>query len=212
MAWPPHREESERRRFVAQGLRRQSPGVAVTGIFLAMWLGGWGCSSLLLVQGMVSIPARYALSTLLSYGIFIGLVGVWCHSAAKPPPPVRQGSSPSALGGLDLPTDAAVAEGCLIVVAVVAIAALLSWVFWWVGGYAMLLEVAFEVAFAGTMVSRLGKPEPLGNWAGALVRRTWLPALVVSLLLVTTGAKLQHDHPEARTLSQAIKAHRALPK
>ncbi len=209
--WDAHKEDKERRRFVDEGLNKRPPVLAVAGIFLAVWLGGWGCSALLLALGMDSFPARYALSTLVSYGIFFGLAGVWCHGAAKPEPP-GQGSSSYSLDGLDIPTDTDSAEGCLIVVVVLAIAGLLSGVFWLLGGYALLFEVAFEVAFAGTMVSRLGKRDTLGNWAGALLRRTWLPALVVGLILITTGAKLQHDHPEARTLSQAVKAHRAMQK
>ncbi len=73
----------------------------------------------------------------------------------------------------------------------------------------MLFEVAFEATFAGTMVSRMGKQNTLGNWAGTLIRRTWLPALVAGGMLVAFGAKMQHDFPEAKTMAQAIKAHRA---
>jgi hypothetical protein len=100
----------------------------------------------------------------------------------------------------------------MIILAVAVIALLLSGVFWLMGGYAMLFEVAFETAFAGTMVYRMGRRYTLGNWAGTLVRRTWLPALVVGGLLVGFGAKLQHDNPEAKTLMQAIKAHRSAQK
>jgi hypothetical protein len=43
-------------------------------------------------------------------------------------------------------------------------------------------------------------------------RRTWRPALIVGGLRVAFSAKLQHDYPQAKTLSPAIKAHRAAPK
>ena len=80
------------------------------------------------------------------------------------------------------------------------------------GGYALLFEVAFEVAFAGTMVYRMGKRATLGDWAGALVQRTWLPALVTAGILVGLGATMQARHPEATTMAQAIKAYRAEKK
>jgi hypothetical protein len=95
---------------------------------------------------------------------------------------------------------------------VVALAGLASAAFWWVGGYALLFEVAFEVMFAGTMVYRMGSRDTLGDWAGTVVRRTWLPALIMGGLLVALGAKLQHDHPKARTMAQTIEAYRSTNK
>lgn len=206
MTWDSHRESTEKRRFVEERLKRP-PVVAVGMIFLAMWLSGWGCSAFLLARGMASIPARYAISTLVSYGVFIGAVGVWCRQATNPVD--RNDHTGSMLDGVgDIPS--ADSEGCLMVLAIVAVALLLSGIFWFVGGYAMLFEVAFEVAFAGTMVCRLGKRHTLGNWAGALVRRTWVPALVMGSVLVAMGGKMQHDHPEALTLAQAFEARQAM--
>jgi hypothetical protein len=97
----------------------------------------------------------------------------------------------------------------LIIFGVLALALVLSGIFWLVGGYAMLFEVAFEVAFAGTVVYGLDRRYTLGDWAGTLIRRTWIPALVVGAVLVAFAAKMQHDHPEAKTLAQAFKAQSA---
>lgn len=204
MTWNEHKEAKERHRFVTEGLDKRPPVIESAVLFLAMWLGGWGCSSLLHVCGMTSIPARYAISTLVSYGIFIWSVGVWCRQANRP-------GKPSSGPGLDLGFDLSWIdnEGCWIAIAILAAFLLLSGIFYFVGGYALLFEVAFEATFAGTMVYRMGRRDPLGHWAGTLVRRTWLPALIIAGLLVAVGAKLQHDHPEASTLAQAIKARRA---
>jgi hypothetical protein len=207
--WDAHKEDKERRRFVAEGLEKRPPVLAVAVFFLAMWLSGWACSALLLAQGMHSIPARYAISTLVSYGVFILSVGIWCRHTARHRKP---GSGSGLHLGLDLPTAEGDGEGCLIVIAVLAVALLLSGIFWLVGGYALLFEVAFEAAFAGTMVYRMGRRDTLGNWAGTLIRRTWLPALVVGGILVASAAKMQHDYPEAKTLSQAVIAHRTQQK
>lgn len=210
MMWDARKEDKERRRYVDAGLNQRPPVLAVAMFFLAMWLAGWACSALLLAQGVGSLPARYAISSLVSYGVFIGSVGLWCHHAATPRS--TNSSSGSLLEGIGAPSSEADGEGCLIVLAIGFVALLFSGIFWLVGGYAVLFEVAFEVAFAGTMVYRMNRRYTLGNWAGTLVRRTWLPALVVGAILSAAGAKLQHDHPEASTLSQAIKAHRSLKK
>lgn len=209
MMWDARREDRERRRFIDDGLANRAPVLAVAVFFLAMWLAGWACSALLLSRGMHSIPVRYTISTFVSYGVFIGAVGVWCRHRARVHKPGN--GSTMDLGGIDVPL-VDDGEGCMIILAVAVIALLLSGVFWLMGGYAMLFEVAFETAFAGTMVYRMGRRYTLGNWAGTLVRRTWLPALVVGGLLVGFGAKLQHDNPEAKTLMQAIKAHRSAQK
>jgi hypothetical protein len=210
MNWDERREENERRRFVEAGVDKRAPVVGSALIFFAVWLGGWGCSSLLHVVGMQSIPARYAISTLVSYGIFIGSVGVWCQHVARPR---KSGSGSDVdLGGIDVPSVDSDDDGCLLVLAVLAIGLLFSGFFWLVGGYALLFEVAFEVAFAGTMVYRMGKQVTLGDWAGALVQRTWLPALVTGGLLVALGATMQARYPEATTMAQVIKAYRAEKK
>ena len=66
-----------------------------------------------------------------------------------------------------------------------------------------MLEVAFEVAFAGTVVKRLGRTEIVGDWARRLLAGTWLHALV-ALLLVGVAAWLQHQAPRATKFSEAV--------
>ena len=176
---------------------------------LALRLSGRASSAFTLALGVTSIAGRYAIGALVSSAVFVGAVGVWYRHVASPHKH-PSGSGPDL--GLDLPSVDDGGEGCLIVIAVLAAALLPSGIFWFVGGYALLFEVAFEAAFAGTMVYRMGKRDTLGNWAGTLVRRTWLPALVIAGILVALGAKIQHDYPEAQTLSPAIKAHRSMQK
>lgn len=98
----------------------------------------------------------------------------------------------------------------MIILGMMAFALVISGVFWLVGGYAMLFEVAFEVAFAGTFVSGLDRRYTVGNWAGTLIKRTWIPALIVGVVLVAFAAKMQQDHPNAKTLAQAFKAQSAM--
>lgn len=205
MRWDWRRERKEREQFVSERLQHRPPVLAVALIFVAVWLSGWACSALLLWTGMHSIPLRYGISTLLSYGVFVLTVGWWCKHAADPVQPKSERSR--WYEWLDLPSGGD--EGCLIVLGVLLLALLVSGLVWMLGGYAVLLEIAFEVAFAGTLVRRLGRDHTLGDWSGALIQRTWLVALLMACIVVGMGAKLQHDHPEAHTIAQAIRAYKA---
>jgi hypothetical protein len=206
MTWDWRKERNEKHRFVEERMTHRRPVFAVAFIFIVVWLCGWACSALLLAQGIGSIPERYAFSTVASYFAFVGAVGVWCRYAAQP---VTPKSSNSDWGSADILNLGSSGDGCLIIFGVLAIALVISGIFWLVGGYAMLFEVAFEVAFAGTVVYGLDRRYTVGNWAGTLIRRTWIPALVVGAILVAFSAKMQHDHPEAKTLAQAFKAQNA---
>jgi len=73
------------------------------------------------------------------------------------------------------------------------------------------MPCSFEVAFAGTLVKSMGQEYTVGNWAGKLFRKTWLPAMLVVLSLVGFAAKMQRDFPQSHTLAQVFKAMRAQP-
>ena len=59
------------------------------------------------------------------------------------------------------------------------------------------------------LVRKFERDHPLGNWVRPLLKRTWLPALLVGAIVVGFAARMQRDHPDARTLLQAFKAQRA---
>jgi hypothetical protein len=207
VTWDWRTERNARHRFVEERLQHRKPFWAVTFIFCAVWLTGWACSAVLKAQGMDSMPLRYAISWVVSYLMFFWLVRIWCDYAAKP---VSVDAGKKASDG-GLPGDIPIVdgEGCLIVVAILVVFMALSGIFWIVGGYALLLEVAFEVAFAGTLVSGLRATHRVGGWARTLFRRTLLPALLVGAMLVCFADKMQRDHPGAKTMTQAFKAQRA---
>ena len=168
--------------------------LATTLIFSATWLAGWLSSAMLLWNGMNSMPLRYALAFVASYGVFFLCVRVWCNS-------VRHDRSAN-----DWSIDGAGgdAEGCLYTVAIMLIALVIVAIFWATGGFLALLEVSFEVAFAGTVVRRLGRTEIVGNWAGRLFAGTWLHAFAALFVLVGVAAWLQHAAPGATKFSQAV--------
>jgi hypothetical protein len=199
--WDERKERNERHLFVSRRLDMAPPVTAVALMFAGTWLCAWAVSAALVAQGMHSMPLRYSIAFAVAYACFFCLVRIWCDFAKREPSRAKSG------GYFDLPI--ADAEGCLWVLAIFALMFILSGVFWAVGGYALLLEVAFEVAFAGTVVRGMGKQSMLGNWANALLRRTWWMALLVMALLAGFAATMQSAAPETDTIAQAYKSIKA---
>lgn len=200
--WEPHTERNKRHLFVSRRLDLAPPVTAVALIFTATWLCAWLASSMLLALGLRNMPLRYALAFALAYACFFGFVRLWCDFAKREPEHKNAGNNFD-IAGVDG------GEGCLVVLGVLALAFVLSGLFWAIGGYALLLEVAFEVAFTGTVVRGVGRQSMLANWPKALLQRTWWMALITMLLLATFAGMMQRAAPEAATMSQAYKAIKA---
>lgn len=70
----------------------------------------------------------------------------------------------------------------------------------------MLLEVAFEAAFAGVVVRRpLSGDLVLGDWKICLLKNTWRQALAGIVLLVALAGWMQSKAPQASTFAQAVR-------
>jgi len=195
MAWDRGDYQRERQNYIAATQRREPMLLVSTLIFTVTWLAGWGASALLLWGGMSSMPLRYGLGFLLAYGVFFACVRLWSSRVAE-----RREASGGNLG-LDSAVDG---EGCLIVMVAVALGLLVAGLFWMSGGVSALLEAAFEVAFAGTVVRRLGRTEIVGNWARALFVNTWPQALAMLLVLIGIAATLQRLAPGTTTFADAV--------
>ncbi len=195
MRWDRREYLRRRREFIAERGHDQPMLRATTLIFSVTWLFGWACSALLMHAGMRSMPLRYGLAFLASYGVFFLCVRGWCHSVRNDRRPSGSGDWFD-IGGTD--------EGCLVVLLIALAAFVIGGVFLATGGFAALLEAAFEVAFAGTIVRGLSRTEIVGRWARTLFANTWRHALVALLVLLGIASALQHAAPGAQTLSDAI--------
>lgn len=200
--WDTRKERNERHLFVSRRLDLAPPVAAVALIFVATWLSAWLASAMLLTLGLHSMMVRYVLAFGIAYVCFFGFVRVWCDFAKREP------EYKSSSGNWDIPSTGDV-EGCLVMLGLMALAFVASGLFWAIGGYALLLEVAFEIAFAGTMVRGIGKQSMLGNWPKALLQRTRWMALVVMVTVAVVAAMLQSAAPEAVTMAQSYKAIQA---
>jgi hypothetical protein len=199
MNWDTREHQRQKKVFLANRGAFHPLGFATTLIFAGTWLSGWLFSFGLLKLGVHSMPLRYGLAFVASYGVFFLCVRIWCGFVLW-----NRGQASSSF-------DAPVVdgEGCFWIVVIGAAACVPAMVFWLSGGFATLLEVAFEVVFAGTVVKRLGRLDIVGNWARALLSGTWMHACVALLILLGIAAALQRAAPQAITFVQAISAIRA---
>jgi hypothetical protein len=68
----------------------------------------------------------------------------------------------------------------------------------------LLAEVALDAALVSAMYRRLHRRD-VGHWIGAVLRRTWLPALVLTLFMTLLGFALQRAVPEARSIGDVLR-------
>jgi hypothetical protein len=195
--WSAEQYQREKRNFIASRLLHRWVAVHAALIFTVTWLAGWFASWALMKLGLASMPLRYALAFAFAYLVFMGAVRLWADEMRR-----ERGSGVDAGSSLDVP--AADAEGCAIALAIGLVALLVAGLFALTGGLPLLLEVAFEVVFAGVVVRRAARMQVLGNWATALVRNTWIHALVMLLILVIVAAALQASAPGAASFAQAV--------
>lgn len=195
----------------------------ISVLLIAAITAGWIANRGLFHLGVDRLVVRHVVAVIVAYGAFVAGVAVWIRWSGireylrwrssremleppeplgRPPDPARwdwlQGADPSAalLGG----------EGCLVVLIVLALLAVLMGI----GGYliadaaSFFSEVVFELLLAAGLVRRMRKRDP-PSWTGGVVRRT-LPALVVTLLLaVGFGLWAQSRYPDANTVAAVIK-------
>lgn len=195
--WDLARYLREKRDFIESRLLFRWVYFDAALIFTATWAAAWFCSFVLLKLGLANMPQRYAISFLFSYLAFILCVRVWADFVRTP----CGGGDWN--GALDFPS--ADGEGCLVVLAALLLGMIAAAIFSMVGGLPLLLEAAFEVAFAGVVVRRISRKHRIGQWARTLVRNTWPHALSALLVWVAVAAWLQSQAPGARTFAQAVR-------
>ena len=189
--------ERHKRNFIETRLRFRTISLHASLIFGTTWAVGWAASALLLHTGLTNMPLRYAISFALSYPVFFLCVRVWADFMR------RERAGTWDLGpSIDIQLGA---EGCLILLVALMFGFVLATLFAWVGGPTLLLEVAFEVVFSGTLVQRLGRTDMVGNWARELWLKTLPHAMCVLIVLTGIAYWLQTNAPNAVTLAQAVK-------
>jgi hypothetical protein len=202
--WSRQRYEDEKRSFIQRRIHLSPLWGQFTLMFALSWGAAWLCSwSLLLFfsnghEWARSMPTRYAIALLFAYACFFVVVRVWIETAKREPEQQEQ---------LDISTGAGApdAEGCAVMIVVLVAGFIVGGLFLVIGGAPILLEVAFEAAFAGVLVKRpLASDIMLGDWKMRLFKNTWKKVLFVFLIIVSAAAWLQHQVPEAHTFAAAL--------
>lgn len=205
--WDRNRYEQEKQKFIQRRIHQAPLWSQLTLLFATSWGAAWFCSWFLWKvfakdhYWASSLPIRYALAFLFAYGCFFIAVRIWVDRVKQEPHQQYNSSD-----FIDVGTYPGDAEGCFIVIALAIIGFIIAGLFLAIGGAPMLLEAAFEAAFAGVVVTRpLSGNLVLGNWKRRLLANTWKKALVSLLVLVAVAAWLQKQSPQAKTLAQAIR-------
>ncbi|MBC7608629.1 MAG: hypothetical protein H7228_03490 [Polaromonas sp.] len=200
--WDGARYAREKHDFIESRLRFRSVYFHASLIFAVTWLVGWLSSFLLLKSGVTLMAGRYAVSFLVSYLVFLGAVRIWADFMRHDER--TSGSAGDGFGSFDVPSFGD-GEGCVAVLAVLVLGLVIAGLFAMTGGLPMLLEVAFEVVFAGTIVRRMSRREMIGDWSSRLVSKTRLPALTSFVVLVGSAAWLQARVPGNQTFAEALR-------
>jgi len=202
--------ERVRRRLLAQSF----PRLQMLLLLSFSGLGAFFFSVALFRAGVAHMAARYFLATAAGYAFFLLSIRVWLErqlgrwrEAGSPGQAVTErphGSDPD-LGPLDL-LDGIDSPGCLAAVAllfgVVLLAAFLY------TSPLLLAEVLVDAAVVGAIYPAV-RDRPRAHWLRGVLRRTWLQALVLCLLLGALGFGLQQLAPGAHTFGAAIRELRA---
>ncbi len=204
--WDRKRYEQEKQSFIERRIHLSLLWSQFTLIFGVSWGAAWFCSWFLWRffadshSWARSLPIRYSIAFLFSYGCFFLAVRIWIEHVKCEP------QHQNGLGDLsDFGAGGGDPEGCLIALAMLAVGFVVGGLFFAAGGAPMLLEAAFEAAFAGVVVRRLSGDFVLGDWKMRLFKNTWKQALICILVLVAVAAWLQQQAPQISTFSGAVR-------
>ncbi len=205
--WNEHDYEQEKRRFIERRANLAPVWTQFTLLFAATWGAAWLCSWCVwrfLAPAHAwakSLPIRYAVAFLFAYACFFVAVRLWIELAKHEP---ENRSSQLNFDVFNLPADG---DGCVIGLVLLAAGFVAGGLFMAVGGAPMLLEAAFEAAFAGVIVTRpLRGNLVLGDWKRRLLENTWKQALAGFVALIALAAVLHARAPQATTFAEAVRA------
>lgn len=192
------------------------PRLWMSQVVLLTGLAGFAASFTLLRLGETSMAIRYPISVGVAYAVFLLLLRYWAEVERrrfKPTPEdwdnIYNGKSPA--GSKSAPWDnlspdpgclAVDAEGCAAIFLFGSVLVLLGAAVWAVvSAPTIIAEVFLDAALTGLFYHRLKNAEPR-HWLGTAVRRTWIPVLLVAVLMSVGGAVLQARLPHVRSIGE----------
>ncbi len=191
-----------------------------------LWLSG----ALLRWAGVDALSLRFALSLMVSYAVYLGLLRLWAAyllrreyddtlDAAELGYDIADAGRSlggRALDAVDLTPD--LDEGALVLLPIaaliamaLALAALLGTGVTLLFGVEVLMAVSVEVAlaaFAAGLAWRHQRQFERGGWLRCALQHTWPGALALLVAGVGLGMALEHWMPQAQSLPHAVRIWR----
>lgn len=181
----------------------------------------FGASVLALNFGVDEMAVRYPLATLVGYATFMLLIRVWIavhrtetdsfpdvlHHIDPGVPMFDAGSSSRGAllepGWFDSGFD--VDELWFVFLAIAcALGGLMAVAYVVYIAPVLLAEVALDAALLSTVYRRLRR-EDASWWAASVFRRTWVPAVILTIFMGATGWALQQIAPDARSIGGVVR-------
>ena len=207
--------------------RRSFPRLALSFLLILTGVVGFLISFSLLHVGVPEMWIRYPLAVLGGYAAFLALVRVWVeiersrfdpeaadlhHSLEEPAEAEKGGGyeilrprSPSWLDWVDFPDlDFDDLGGCLVVVLLGVIIGVLTVCFLAIAQAPALVAEVFLDAFLVSVLYRRLRVAADEHWLGTAIRKTWVSALTVAVLLGVAGKCLEALAPGARSIGPAL--------
>lgn len=217
-----------RARFIAQGY----PRLLVLFILLLSGLAAFAFSAGTLRLGFESMGPRYFFASLVGYTAFLFLIRIWIafHRREWDPdfdiPDIPGESSgpdraafsggdsggggasgrwglPDDHGGLALDVPDADDAWPLVLAAVVVLGSVLAMFYVVYAAPALLAEIALDAALVTGIYRKLRKQDAR-YWLASALRRTWMPAAIVTVCVSLAGVALQWAVPSARSIGEAV--------
>jgi len=215
-------------RYLEKAGRPRLVMLAVLAVTLA---AGFLASVAMVHLGVDRMYVRYPLAVVVAYATFLGLPWGWLQrqTAVQTPsenpewlwvPGVaaigasalgndlvgkdeRRPKEPTDLSGLANFGDIGEGLGALLILVLIAgVCTLIVSVYLVATSPLLLAELLVDGALLGAM-SRAVSHEPAPHWSRAVVRRTWIAALVTAIVFGLVGFGIERVVPGARTLGEA---------
>jgi hypothetical protein len=204
--------------------RRSAPRLILSAILILTGSAGLVVSVALLRFGLERMWIRYPVAVFAAYGVFLGLIRLWVEfeksrfdpqtdavqkalkeAQAKYEPSWSSGhDTGSWFDWLDIPNVFDFDEGCLPVLLVAALIGVLALLVITVLAAPALAAEVFIDAFVVSVLYRQLRKAAQENWLGTAVKKTWIRALGVGLLLSLIGWVLEILAPGSHSIGPAI--------
>lgn len=205
-------------------LSHSLPRVTLGLLLVLTAAAGFFASVVLLHYGITSMAIRYPIAAAIAYGVFLGLIRVWVEiervrfnpkpeeiegmaGAGNPETPsiYRKSSSRSSwLDWVDVPNVFELEDGCLPVLVIGALIALVVLLFMAIANAPAFMAEVFLDAFIVSVLYRRLRVAAKEHWLGTAIRKTWLHVLLTIVLLFIIGLCLDWVAPGARSIGPAL--------